>query len=91
MRRLLCAVLVGLATSTLLVGAAEADSRPVGGCSRGGYELTSIAVLQELAQQTPDAFFTDADKNGDGYLCNKFLPEPSANVGIIHDNHVAGS
>ena len=83
------AVLAGLCASAVTALPAQADGRPTNGCPTA-YTLTAVTVLQDLAQQTPDAFFTDLDANGDGYLCNKFLPDASTNVGIVHDNHVAG-
>ncbi|SEQ39391.1 hypothetical protein [Microlunatus flavus] len=89
MKRLLGVVLAGLAVSAVAAGPAQAVGRPTDGCSRG-YALTAVSVLQDLAQQTPDAFFVEMDENGDGYLCNKFLPDAATNVGVIHDNHVAG-
>lgn len=57
---------------------------------QGGRTLTPIAVLQDLAQEAPDDFFVNLDANGDGFLCNKFLPDASTNVGIARDNFVAG-
>lgn len=82
-------VCAGLLTSVVTALPAYAAGPPADGCSRA-YALTAVTLLQELAQQTPDSYFTEMDANGDGYLCNKFLPDASTNVGIVHDNHVAG-
>jgi hypothetical protein len=89
MKKIVPLVLAGVALSVTLAQPAEASGRPVDGCA-ASYTLTPIAVLQELAQEAPDQYFVDLDVNQDGFLCNKFLPDASANVGIARDNFVAG-
>ena len=89
MNKLVTLALAGAALSVTLAQPAAAQGRPTDGCA-AAYTLTPISVLQELAQEAPDEYFVDLDVNGDGYLCNKFLPDASINVGIARDNFVAG-
>jgi hypothetical protein len=89
MKRLVSLVLTSAALTVALSAPASAAGRPSDGCARG-YALTPIGVLQELAQEAPDQYFVDLDENQDGFLCNKFLPDASTNVGIARDNFVAG-
>ena len=88
MKTLLTLVAAGVCASTLTALPATASERPADGCPRG-YSLTAVSVLQELAQEAPDSFFTGKDVNGDGFLCNKFLPDAAENVGLILENSVA--
>jgi len=89
MNKLVTLALAGVALSVTLAQPAAAQGRPTDGCA-AAYTLTPISVLQELAQEAPDEYFVNLDVNGDGYLCNKFLPDASTNVGIARDNFVAG-
>ena len=89
MNKLVTLALAGAALSVTLAQPAAAQGRPTDGCA-AAYTLTPISVLQELAQEAPDEYFVDLDVNGDGYLCNKFLPDASISVGIARDNFVAG-
>ena len=89
MNKLVTLALAGAALSVTLAQPAAAQGRPTNGCA-AAYTLTPISVLQELAQEAPDEYFVNLDVNGDGYLCNKFLPDASTNVGIARDNFVAG-
>ncbi|HEX8509562.1 MAG TPA: hypothetical protein VF635_08730 [Propionibacteriaceae bacterium] len=89
MKKVFTLVLTGAALSLSLAQPAAAAGRPTDGCA-AAYTLTPISVLQELAQEAPDEYFVDLDVNGDGLLCNKFLPDASINVGLARDNFVAG-
>lgn len=82
------ALLVTTATvvgSTVALTAPAAATTPVGGCP-GGYELRTVVSLQQEAVQAPPSFFTGIDVNADGFLCNKYLPEPAINTGLVVDN-----
>lgn len=61
-----------------------ATAAPVGGCPTA-FELRTVVSLQ---QEAPEAFsfFTDTDANGDGWLCNKYLPEAAFFTGLAFDN-----
>jgi hypothetical protein len=72
---------VAIAASTVLALPAHA-AQPTGGCGEG-FELRTVKSLQREARNTPDEVFTDADTNGDGYICNRYLPPGG---GTIHDN-----
>jgi hypothetical protein len=89
MKRLIMLVVSAAALSAAIAHPAVAAGRPADGCAKA-YTLTTIAVLQELAQEAPDEYFVNLDVNRDGFLCNKFLPDASVNVGIARDNFVAG-
>ncbi|WP_157970565.1 hypothetical protein [Nakamurella deserti] len=80
-------LLVGGAAIGLAMAASPAAQagEPVGGCNPST-ELRTVASLQEEASNAADAFFVATDKNGDGYLCNKYLPEPPAAKGLVFDN-----
>jgi hypothetical protein len=79
------AVTAAAICGTTLVGTFPAAAAPVGSC-HGQYELRTVESLQREAVTAPPSFFTDTDVNGDGYLCNKYLPEASSSVGIVWDN-----
>jgi len=89
MKPILALVSAALCATAITALPASAAGRPADGCARG-YTLTAISVLQDLAQEAPDSFFAGLDVNGDGFLCNKFLPDAAANVGLARDNFVAG-
>ena len=74
-------VLVACASAGLPAGSAYGAGPPTGGCGEG-FELTSIADLQLLS---PGFDFSISDVNGDGLLCNRFLPD-AAGGGIVIDN-----
>lgn len=62
-------------------------AQPVGVCGLG-FELVPISTLQPLA---PTFDFSVFDTNGDGLLCNRFVPEvaadnPNVPTGIAVDN-----
>ena len=75
------AAVVGTTVAVTLPAAAE----PVGRCP-SAYELRTVVSLQEEALDAPDSFFTEADTNGDGFLCNKYFPEPAPSTGLVVDN-----
>jgi len=81
MRRAATIVMTGgaLAVSTIL--AVPAHAGPVGGCGKG-FELRSVASIQEEAQNTPDAVIAAWDTNGDGNLCSKY----TGSGATAHDN-----
>lgn len=70
---------------TTVAWASPAVAAPVGGCP-GAFELRTVASLQAEAVGAPDSFFTGQDANGDGFLCNKYLPETVKFVGLAFDN-----
>ncbi len=75
------AVVVGT-TVGMTLPAMAAD--PVGGCPTA-FELRTVVSLQ---QEAPEAstFFTETDVNGDGWLCNKYVPEAASFTGLAQDN-----
>jgi hypothetical protein len=75
------AMVVGTTVAVTLPAAAA----PVGGCPNA-YELRTVVSLQQEAEEAPPSFFTDTDANGDGFLCNKYLPEPASFTGLAFDN-----
>jgi hypothetical protein len=62
-----------------------ATAAPVGGCPTA-FELRTVVSLQQEATEAPPNFFTDADVNGDGWLCNKYVPEAASFTGLAFDN-----
>ena len=73
------AIMIPLMLST----PAQAD--PVAGCGKG-FEVKTVKYLQDLTVVTPDDVIAALDKNGDGFLCIKSLPEPAAPLVAAHDN-----
>jgi hypothetical protein len=83
-RSLIVAATVVVGTTVgMTLPAMAAD--PVGGCPTA-YELRTVVSLQEEATEAPPSFFTDADANGDGWLCNKYVPEAASFTGLAQDN-----
>ena len=89
MKKLATSVLTAAAISVAFAQPAAAAGRPTDGCPPA-YAITTVKALQDLAKEAPDEYFVNLDANQDGFLCNRFLPDASTNVGIAHDNHVAG-
>ena len=66
--------------------APAAAAAPAGGCNKGYPQLRTVESLEAEATEAPPGFFAGLDVNGDGYLCNKYLPEPASHTGSVKDN-----
>jgi hypothetical protein len=63
----------------------SATAAPVAGCPTA-FELRTVASLQQEATEAPPSFFADTDANGDGWLCNRYVPEAASFTGLALDN-----
>ena len=99
MKKIIVALVLGMAVSIIVgvptAGGVLAAPDPVAGCG-AGYELMKIRdIIRELA----DPAFVDViptyDKNGDGYLCVKVIPNEGGPpqfdpAFVFFDNKAAG-
>ena len=85
MRPLRTVLAFGSALGITLCAAPAASAVPLAGCNPA-YQLRTVVSLQAEASDASDAFLAATDENGDGFLCNKYLPEPAAAKGLVFDN-----
>lgn len=85
MKPLRVAVVSAAAFLMMVPLATSAQAGPSGGCGED-FEVKPVQFLLDLTSETPDDVVLALDKNGDGRLCIKFLPEPAAPKVAAHDN-----
>ena len=66
------AIVLGLAIGS--TGVAAAEPRATGECSSGFEAMTVREVLRTIAAAGSEQAIIDEDKNGDGRLCIKIVP-----------------
>jgi hypothetical protein len=85
------AIVLGLAIGT--TGVASAEPRAVGECSSGFEGMTVRQMLRTIAAPGSEQAIIDDDKNGDGRLCIKIVPNeggpPQFDPAFVFvDNHI---
>lgn len=90
MRTTVRAAIAAILLSCLIVGPAAA-AKPIRGCGTGGFELMTyeafrdlsitVGVPEELLGDEHRAGWDAYDRNGDGSLCVKDLPDTPGHLG----------